>query len=112
MRNFPLKRQKKGTMNKTEARYAEKLYLRMLAGEINRYQFEGVRFKLAKNSFYTPDFYIVTPDSVEIHEVKGGYITEAGKLRFKIAANTYPEYKWELWQNKSIKAGWERIMNL
>ena len=51
-----LGRLKVGAMNKTEAAYARTLELRKAADEVAWYKFEGLKFRLADNTFYTPDF--------------------------------------------------------
>ena len=66
-----LGRLKTGTMNKTEAAYAAMLDQRRHAGEVARFKFEGVKLRLADNTFYTPDFAIMlADDALEMHEVK------------------------------------------
>lgn len=62
-----------GTMNKTEARYAEYLALRKLAGEILAWGFEEITLKLAKDCRFTPDFWVLNNDGdFELIEVKAG----------------------------------------
>lgn len=51
-----LGRLKTGQMNKTESAYCQHLELRKRAGEIVWYRFEGIKLRLADNTFYTPDF--------------------------------------------------------
>lgn len=82
----------KERMNKTERAYADHLYGLQLAGEILQYEFEGVKLRLAPGAFYTPDFYVVTPERFELHEVKG-FWREAAKVRIKTAAAKYPHFK-------------------
>jgi hypothetical protein len=45
-----------GTMNKTEAAYAGHLELQRRAGDVEWFKFEALKFRLADNTFYTPDF--------------------------------------------------------
>jgi hypothetical protein len=49
--------------------------------------------------------------SVECHEVKGGYVRETGKAKFKIAARLCPIFRWRLMQQTSASAPWEEIMS-
>ncbi|HHU8883863.1 TPA: DUF1064 domain-containing protein, partial [Escherichia coli] len=49
-----LGRLKTGQMNKTESAYCQHLELRKRAGEIVWYRFEGIKLRLADNTFYTP----------------------------------------------------------
>lgn len=67
-----LGRLKAGQMNKTETAYAQELELRKRYGEIARYRFEGIKLRLADNTFYTPDFAVMLANGqLEMHEVKG-----------------------------------------
>jgi hypothetical protein len=85
-----LGRLKVGAMNKTEASYAASLELRKHAGEIAWYKFEGVKLRLADNTFYSPDFAVMLADGfVELHEVKGFWQDDA-KVKIKVAADLYP----------------------
>lgn len=75
-----------GEMNRTEAAYAELLEARRLAGEIEAYDFEKQKFRLANKTWYTPDFIVQMPDGmIEIHEVKA--MTTKGKVRIEDDAN-------------------------
>lgn len=49
-----LGRLKTGQMNKTESAYCQHLEQRKRAGEIAWYRFEGIKLRLADNTFYTP----------------------------------------------------------
>lgn len=80
-------------MNKTERAYADVLYTQMLGGEILAYKFEAIKLRLGEGAWYTPDFLVVKPERFEIHEVKGKFFREAAKVRIKVAAETYPHFK-------------------
>ena len=85
-----LGRLKVGAMNQTEAAYARTLELRKASGEVAWYKFEGLKFRLADNTFYTPDFAVLLADgSLEAHEVKG-YWQDDARAKIKIAADIYP----------------------
>lgn len=85
-----LGRLKTGQMNKTEAAYEATLRERMLAGEIAWYKFEGVKLRLADNTFYSPDFFVMLANGeLEAHEVKGFWLDDA-RAKIKIAADIYP----------------------
>lgn len=85
-----LGRLKVGAMNQTEAAYARTLELRKAAGEVAWYKFEGLKFRLADNTFYTPDFAVLLGDgALEAHEVKGHWQDDA-RAKIKIAADMYP----------------------
>jgi hypothetical protein len=100
-----LGRLKSGEMNGTEARYAGELELRRRVGEIAWWKFEAMKFRLADNTFYSPDFIVMLADgTLEAHEVKGKTTktTKAGvkydapfamddaKAKIKIAAELFP----------------------
>ena len=77
-------------MNKTEAEYAEFLERRKWAGEVVWYKFEGVKLRLADNTFYTPDFAVMlATGEFQLHEVKGHWQDDA-RVKIKIAADLYP----------------------
>ena len=85
-----LGRLKVGAMNQTESAYARTLELRKAAGEVAWYKFEGLKFRLADNTFYTPDFAVQLADgALEAHEVKG-YWQDDARAKIKIAADMYP----------------------
>lgn len=87
---YALGRLKVGAMNKTEAAYDQHLALLQHAGEIQWRKFEGLKLRLADNTFYTPDFAVMAADGVmEVHEVKGFWQDDA-RAKIKIAADIYP----------------------
>ncbi|UPY96249.1 DUF1064 domain-containing protein [Pectobacterium sp. 21LCBS03] len=87
--SFALGRLKVGQMNKTEAAYSQHLEILKRAGEVLWYRFEGVKLRLADNTFYTPDFAVMTASgTIEMHEVKGYWQDDARvKLRIKAISN-------------------------
>jgi hypothetical protein len=77
-------------MNNLEAEYGQYLELLKSAGEIVWYKYEGIKFKLADKTFYTPDFAVMRSDDVlEIHEVKGFWEDDA-RVKIKVANNQFP----------------------
>ncbi|RTQ12851.1 DUF1064 domain-containing protein [Enterobacter hormaechei] len=85
-----LGRLKTGQMNKTEEAYCRHLELRKHAGEVAWYRFEGIKLRLADNTFYTPDFAVMlTSGEIELHEVKG-FWTDDARVKTKVAADQYP----------------------
>jgi hypothetical protein len=88
--SFALGRLPAGTMNKTEAAYAEHLDALRHHGEVAWFKFEGVKLRLADGCFYTPDFAVMGADGVmELHEVKGRWMDDA-RVKIKVAASLYP----------------------
>jgi hypothetical protein len=89
-RTYALGRLKPGEMNKTESAYAERLKMLKYAGKVQWYKFEGLKLRLADNTFYTPDFAVMGADGViECHEVKGRWMDDA-RAKIKVAADMYP----------------------
>ncbi len=103
-RSFALGRLKTGQMNKSEAAYAAHLELLKHSGEILWYRFEGIKLRLADNTFYTPDFAVMARDCVmEIHEVKGFWQDDA-RAKIKIAAEMYP-FRFKAFKAEAKKRG-------
>lgn len=104
----PLSKETKG-MNKTEARYAQELDVAKKAGYIKDYKFEGVKFKLADNTFYTPDFFVIYPGFFMVVEIKG-FLREDAAVKFKVAAAQYPWFEWRMirWKNKQWEVIYDR----
>ncbi len=101
---YALGRLKTGELNKTEAAYEAQLKLRLHAGEIVWYRFEGLRFQLAAATAYTPDFAVMLADgALECHEVKGKWEDDA-RVKIKVAAEMYPV---RFVAVKKTKEGWE-----
>lgn len=87
---YALGRLKPGQMNKGERLYAENLERMKTAGLILWWKFEGLKLRLADNTFYTPDFNVLAADCVlECHEIKGFWQDDA-RAKIKIAADMYP----------------------
>lgn len=87
---FALGRLKVGQMNKTEAEYAALLEQMRRAGTVAWFKFEGVKLRLADNTFYTPDFAVMLSGGrMQMHEVKGHWMDDA-RAKIKIAADLYP----------------------
>ena len=79
-----------GKMNKWEGLYADRLRVRMATGEVLRFYFEAVKFRLAEGCWYCPDFLVQLADgSWEIHEVKG-YWRDDAKVKCKVQAEAFP----------------------
>jgi hypothetical protein len=108
---FGLGRLKSGEMNKTEKAYSLYLEGLMHIGEIIWWRFEGIKFKLADNCHYSPDFAIMKPDGeIQIIDVKGSltFIQDDAKVKIKVAAEEYP-FRFFLVapRAKSRGGGWE-----
>ena len=87
---FALGRLKTGEMNATEKAYGAVLAARQHAGEVLWFRFEGIKLRLADNTFYTPDFAVMVADgTMECHEVKGHWQDDA-RVKIKVASSLYP----------------------
>ena len=105
---FAQGRLKPGEMNKGEAVYAAFLDREKAAGRVLWWKFEGIKLRLADNTFYTPDFAVLGADLVmECHEVKGFWMDDA-RAKVKIAADLYPfRFKALKTLSKKVGGGWE-----
>ncbi len=108
-------------MNKTESEFALRLEAQKRAGEILRYEFEGITLRFA-NVRYTPDFVafsilkrseMVKAEwrALKLIEVKGPFIRgnrERAIERFRHAKTYWPEFTFEMWQKKD--GSWNQII--
>lgn len=102
--NYALGRLPAGVMNKTEIRYASELEMQKRVGLILWYEFEGITLKLAKDTRYTPDFFVMLADgTLECKEVKGFWKDDA-KVKIRVAAAKFP---FKFTAVKAAKTGWE-----
>ena len=105
---FALGRLKTGQRNKTELAYENMLESMRISGDVLWYKFEGLKLRLADNTFYTPDFFVMMASGqLEAHEVKGHWQDDA-RAKIKIAADMYP-FKFVAAKPKAKKngGGWE-----
>ena len=105
---FAQGRLKPGEMNKGEAQYAAFLEREKAAGRVLWWKFEGLKLRLADNTFYTPDFAVLGADLVmECHEVKGFWMEDA-RVKIKVAADLYPfRFKAIKTLRKKAGGGWK-----
>lgn len=104
-----LGRLKTGAMNKTEQAYAALLDQQRRENLVAWFKFEGMKFRLADNTFYTPDFMVMLADGrLQAHEVKGFWQDDA-RAKIKIAADMYPiEFIAVRPRAKKDGGGWDR----
>lgn len=82
-----------GRMNKTEKRYSQLLQHQKETGEITDWRHEPFNLRLAKKTFYKPDFAVLRNDFIiEIHEVKGRWRDDA-LVKIKVAAEHLPWFR-------------------
>lgn len=103
-RYYALGRLPAGKMNKTEAAYDKHLWELRYAGEILWHKFEGIKLRLADNTFYTCDFAVLPKSGfLELHEVKGFWLDKS-RVKTKVAADMYP---FKFIAVKKAKGGWQ-----
>lgn len=80
-------------MNKLEKAWADQLFLLLRAGEIMAYEYEAIKLRLADNTTFTPDFFVIDSEGyVEFHEVKG-FWREDARVKIKVAKEKYPWFR-------------------
>ena len=88
-------------MNKLEKRFEDEI-LRpsVTVGGILSYKFEPIKLRMAKRTWYTPDFLAVRSDMVMVvYEVKGFWEDDA-RVKWKTCAELYPEFVFVAVQHK------------
>ena len=69
--------------------------------------YECLTVRLADNTSYTADFVVQHKDDgeIELHEVKGGVWLGDSRVKFKMAAELYPQFHWKsyLYSGKVLK---------
>lgn len=93
-RLYALGRMKVGEMNRTEQRYEnEVLKPALLVGDVLWYRFEGIKLRLADNTFLTVDFAVLPASRVlTMVDVKGAaaIVEEDARVKMRVAADAYP----------------------
>jgi hypothetical protein len=83
-------RRRPGEMNKTETEYSALLDGQKLLGAVEWWMFEAIKFRLADNTFYSPDFVVMLAGGmIEVREVKGHWEDDA-RVKIKVAAAMFP----------------------
>jgi hypothetical protein len=97
----------RGQMNQTERRWA---CLLDASDAVLWWAYETVRIRYGDGGWHSPDFVLCRLDgSLEVVETKGGYMTDAGRTRFKAAARAFPVARWILVKQDSRQSPWECI---
>ena len=95
---------KPSAMNRTEARYAERLEILRRAGELQWWKYGAITLKLGDDCRYSPDFMVVLPNGeIEMHETKGFFRDDA-KVKLRVAAAMFP---FRFWLVRLVKGRWE-----
>lgn len=86
-----LGRMKDRKMNKTEIAYSNFLEVQKRIGDVLWYEFEPMNLRLADKCFYKVDFLVLTKNYLlEVHEIKGGFMTDDSLVKFKAAGEKFP----------------------
>lgn len=94
-----------GGQNKTEAAFQVELESMRLAGDVQWYGFECFNLRLAKKTWYRPDFPALMKDGIwTMWEVKG-WMREDARVKIKIAAEKYRMFRFVV--VRRIKGRWE-----
>jgi hypothetical protein len=85
-------------MTETEKRMANVCESRIRAGEVQKWWFEDLVFRVgADRTTYKPDFVLLlTTGELEVIEVKGAQKWEDSLVKFKAAAREYTFARWRM----------------
>jgi len=104
-RTLALGRLPAGVMNPGEAKYAAHLEELKQQGAVLWYKFEGLTFKLAYRTTYTPDFVVMLASGeIQLHEFKGQWIGDA-RVKIKLAAAMFPFQFIAVFQEAKCRGG-------
>lgn len=88
---------KRGDMTAQEERFEQHLKVKQLAGLIDSYWYEPIRFRIAGSTNYTPDFMTIGRDGeVTFIEVKGKPDRES-RVKLRTCAELFPCFAFEMW---------------
>ena len=79
-------------MNKTERAFALGLEAERRAGRIVVWRFEAITLKLAFDTRYTPDFYVLYPSGNAVFYETKGFMRDDANVKLKVAARQFPEF--------------------
>jgi hypothetical protein len=75
-------------------------------GRIAGWAYEVVTFRLGLDVRYTPDFFIRHHTGPpELREVKGEHAWRASMVKFRVALEAHPEYRWSFWRKHLKRNG-------
>lgn len=90
-----------------ERSWADQLMQAKAEGLVLHWGYESLSLRIAPAARYTPDFFVLLPDgAIELHEVKGGFVREAARIRLAVAASKFPWFYFCL-VRKPPKCDWE-----
>lgn len=93
--------------NKLEAKFGRFLDDLKARGDIKDHRFGSVKFRLAKRTWYEPDYCVIRSDnSIVIYECKGHWEDDA-RVKIKVAAEMYPHLRWVAVRWVAAAGGWD-----
>lgn len=93
--------------NRWEQEYARLLDNLHRAGEILWWQYEPIKLKLARSTFYTPDFmWLDNQGQLWCDEVKGFWRDDA-RVKIKVAAREHPYLRFRAVQKDKSFGDWK-----
>jgi len=91
--------------NNWERQYGEvHLEQRRHLKEIRDWEYEAVKFRIAKKTYFTPDFMVIGLQWIEFHDVKG-FLRDDAAVKIKACRELFPWFKWAY--AKKEKGIWE-----
>lgn len=94
-------------MNKTEELFAAELDALQRAGVIVEWKFESIKLRLARKTFYTPDFFIrYTDGRLAFTEIKG-FMRDDAAIKYKLAREAYSWAEWRMLRR--VKGTWQAV---
>lgn len=78
-------------MNRLEEAFGETLLAEQRGGRVAWFKYEGITLKLADDTRYTPDFFVMHSDgTLIVYEVKGPFKREDSWVKLKVASAQFP----------------------
>ncbi len=62
----------------------------MESGEIQQWEFEALKLRLADRTFYTPDFFVIDKDDMLIIYETKGYWEDDARVKWKVSIEKFP----------------------
>ena len=91
-------------MNKTEALYSVELDWLKREGVVVEWLFESIKLRLAKRTWYTPDFFVRFADGRMMFVEIKGFLRDDAAVKFKMARD---KFRWaEFIMLRRIKTNW------
>lgn len=93
--NFEVNPNNPEIQNNTEKKYERDVLIPLKqAGEIVEYFFNRFKIRLAKNCWYTIDYFVLLPNCCKAIDVKGKPPTDDSIVKIKTAAELCPQFVW------------------